>query len=447
MKKIIFIIFIFTFTILLSSCGSSNSENKTTTTQSNMTTTTNTDITTTAETISLTDAVMVQKINELINAQSWETKYSFSAVTDEMEISINPLLSVKKYTDNDGSLVYAAHYYNKVLEGVGFEPLDFIIDNHYQAVYINTGTGWYTNTFAELENEIDFPLFDLMFDYGDQIDADVQTILDDVTTLFIDGLADFTDATYIETINDGTRELNHYELTYNVYDLAESIFDYFNANEHFEIDFDDFDAFIDDLNIQDVADLFKTFEIQVYFDDSNDDIGRIELNFMDMLNNSVIIDQLNDEIKSTSVDVGFFFDYVSEFKLTVNIFDINTLAPIVVPDLAKSGFPIGLIGAPFDPNTIETLPLDTDKSLSLEYNDDNHYYYSFSLNEETSININYTEGFLGYFNLRDSQYNYIDYINNSSNTINYSNLPAGIYYVEVYSIDNRGLVFNIETLD
>ncbi len=443
MKKL-FIIFIATFLLLITSCDlfkkaptdiittlddvttteQSTTEEQTTTTEEQTTTTTE-------DTQQLTDDDIENEIQDLIDATSYEINYQFRMKTDEIELKLDPLYKVKKYTDTNDKEVYQITYYNDVMEAFGLEALNFIVDERVETVYICNSQTWYKGTFDEVHNLIEEPIFDYIFDLENSVDPEMLIQIENLQSTLLNAITSFTNATYIEDITDDDRTLLHYELEYNVNNVIRNLFNYYNAQDT-ESPYTDFDDFLTQLELTDVFDLFKTFTIDIYFDQSNNDIGRIELDLVNLIDNEIFTTFIESYIPIDEInfDVETMIDYVQAFEFGVNVHDINQVTNIVVPTEAQNGLPIDQISAPFEPaptvntlsttlNTINlstTSPLtDTEISQAIESLIDANSFeanYQFKVKtDEMELNINPAFSFQKYTNTSDEEVYQMQYYN------------------------------------
>lgn len=412
MKKI-FILFVFIFAFFLVSCDKVLDESQ----------------------HEILDETITTKIDELINASSYETQLHFHMVTDEMEISISPLLSLSKYTDDNGKEVYKALYYNKIMEGMGLEEFAVIIDERDEMVYLNNTQGWYTGSFAEVQEVTEMPIFDYLFNLEDQLEEEEATNIETVKNIIIDGLKSYNQATYIDEFEENNRKLVHYELEYNVYGILEDIFDYLNEEE--ELEYDDFVEFIEELEIEDIMDLFKEFKVDFYFDiEKDNDIARIEIDLMNILGNSVISDKIQEEIDDQDIDVAKMLEYVQHLEIGINIYNLNSLEEITISNEAQSGYPISYLDAPFDPDELEEISLGEEDTIVFE--DYDCYWYKFTLTESTNISISSNSEIDPQLTIYDSDFDWYGYNTNiglgegNYYDFNYvEELPQGTYYFKV----------------
>ncbi len=321
----------------------------------------------------LSDDVITGEIQNLLEATSYDINYQFRMKTDEIELKLDPLYSLKKYTDSNDKEVFQVSYYNDVMEAFGLEALNFIVDERVETVYICNSQTWYKGTFDEVHNLIEEPIFDYIFDLENSVDPEMLIQIENLQSTLLNAITSFTNATYIEDITDDDRTLLHYELEYNVNNVIRNLFNYYNAQDT-ESPYTDFDDFLTQLELTDVFDLFKTFTIDIYFDQSNNDIGRIELDLVNLIDNEIFTTFIESYIPIDEInfDVETMIDYVQAFEFGVNVHDINQVTNIVVPTEAQNGLPIDQISAPFEPaptvntlsTTLNTINLSTTSPLT-----------------------------------------------------------------------------------
>lgn len=441
MKKTFLVLFFLMATFLLSSCdkvaevtdlSDVTTTGQTTVTDSTEVTTTEVVTTTQQETVTeLSDETIIEQIEALINARSFEARMNFRVKTDEMELSVNPLLSFQKYTDDNEKEVYRIHYYNKIMEGTGLEAYEFIVDERDEAIYINNTHTWFKGTFDEFEEETGNPIFGYLFDLDNQIDDEMKTDIETIQEILLDGIQNFNSATFIDIVEDDSRQLIHYELEYNVYNMLEEIFDYYNAKDEPE-EYEDFEDFLNDIDIADILDIFKQFTIDVYFDIEDNSLVRIELDLINIFDNDILLDKIEEAIDDEDIDIHTIFAYFNDFEIGINIYDINTLAEITVPDEAKSGYSLDLLDAQFNPEDL--IEINVGDTVQINLADEDEIWYTFTIIEAQNINITTTPdvGYYAYNTLYDSDFDYLSNYTNLNNVKTYNNLSAGTYYLEIY---------------
>ncbi|QVK18496.1 PPC domain-containing protein [Mycoplasmatota bacterium] len=378
----------------------------------------------------LSDETISEQIDAVINAKSYEAKIHFRIKTDEMELSVNPLLSLQKYTDDHEKEVYRVHYYNKLMEANGLEAFEFIIDERDEAVYINNSNAWFKSTFDEIEDEANLPIFAYLFDIdSEEIDDEIQTDIENIQDIIFTGMKNFNEATYIDVIKEDERQLIHYELEYNVYNILEEVFDYFNEKDE-ELEYNKFSEFLDEIGIQDVIDIFNEFTIDVYFDSEDNSIGRIELDLVNILDNDIILDKLEEEIDNEDINIHTAFDYLNDFEIGINLYEINSLDEITVPDEAKTGYSLHFLGADFNPEDL--IDINVGDTIQGNFDDTDEIWYTFTIEDTQTLIISLTNDENdAYSTLYDSEFDHLSYLAYSNDVKTYENLPDGTYYLKI----------------
>lgn len=402
MKKIITILFFFMFTFFLYSCDKIETK--------------------------ISDENIKTEIQNLIDAKSYETSLHYRIVTEEIEIKVNPLLTFQKYTDDNDKQVLRIYYFNKIMEGVGLEGFEVIVDDRDEKIYVNSTNAWYQGTYTEaidIAEEIDY----LLNYFDDETSEDIEEVQD----IIYNALKNYKKSAFIDGFKEDDRTLIHYELEYNVYNVMKEIFDYFNQDN--KLGYDDFISFIKDIKLEDIAILFKTFTVDVYFDvEQDNDIARIELDFMNILNNNVIIDRIQKEIDNEDIDVKKLFEYVKDFEVGININKINSLPEISIPNEAKNGHELKFIRAPFDPDELTVINVGTPFIAIFEENSQEKWY-TFTLSQAKSIDIDFPS-FGPNVLITDSNFNHL-------NSYNYQ-LSAGTYYLRVFSYEPGNYIITVK---
>ncbi len=365
----------------------------------------------------LTDEDIRGEIQNLLDAKSYETSLHIRLVTEELEVKFNPLLTIQKYTDDEDKNLIRMYYYNKIMEAIGLEGFEVIVDEESELIYINDTDVWYKGTYGEAINfDEDFSL--ILNNINDDNSDDLKIVQD----IIFNAIKNFKKATFIEGLKENDRNLVHYELEYNVYDVMKEIFDYFNQDK--KLEYEDFESFIEDIKFEDIANLFKTFIIDIYFDiDQKNDIARIELDFMNIMNNDIIIDKIQEEVDDAEIDVKKMFDYVEDFEIGIKINKINSMPEIIIPEEAKNGYELKYIFAPFEPDELTAINLGTPFVVTIDENIFERWY-TFTLAQSSYINI-YSSHYGPDMMILDSNFNNIY-------TLNYP-LSAGTYYLGVAS--------------
>jgi len=196
------------------------------------------------------------------------------------------------------------------MEGMGLEGLEFIIDERDEMLYANNTKAWYKATFAEIEADTEEPIFDYLFDLDNVLDAEMKADIENVQEILLNGIKNYNKATYVDLVEDNSRKLIHYELEYNIYNIAKEIFEYGNDKQDEPV-YDDFEDFISEIDLADIINLFKTFTIDVYFDAETNQIGRIELDLMNFMKNDVILNKISEEIDDEDIDIKKIFEYMT----------------------------------------------------------------------------------------------------------------------------------------
>ncbi|ERJ11963.1 hypothetical protein [Haloplasma contractile] len=328
MKKILLLMLV-SFAFLLASCESALDS----LVETNTTTGDQDDITDT-----LSNEIISNALNELMHMESYETTLHFRLVTEEMNLEVNPALKYQVYTKEDGRIM-KVDYNNKIMEGLGLQPFELIIDESTETLYLNDTQTWYQSTFTEIEQQLGL---DDITGMPEPTDPALIEKIDQANTILIDAVQNFNKATYIETVNNGDRELAHFVLEYNVRNILKDLFDLYNQNN--ELGFEDFNSLIQTLELEDLALLFETFDVDVYFDTTTLQVARVELELANLLKDvySIMEEQINTSISDENIDVETVLDYLEHLEIGVNIYNVNSLDEIIIPEGAKNGATLDL---------------------------------------------------------------------------------------------------------
>lgn len=277
--------------------------------------------------------LMTLSMTQMMDSTRFEMGMSIHLKTEEMEIFMNPLLRVQFYDDGIDSILHA-HYYNKIIEGLGLHAFDFYADFTHDMIYHNDSQVW------GAEGMTDF-----MTNTGliNVVNAQEIVDFDFLLATLRAGFMDFEAIDYLgaESVHGVTAD--HYRVHYDLMDTFQTIFDYLNANENLtDINFIDFNDFLTQTNLLQLVPIFEDFTIESYLHVDTDEVVRLGIDLAYLLDSVVTLYSVDltamVQEQFPNADVSILASYIEQLEIGVDMYQLDTLPLPVIPQEAIDSY-------------------------------------------------------------------------------------------------------------